>query len=53
MDINKKQVFLILCVIFMLATSIDMIFTQDYLWGTIKLILALGIFVIFSKDRDE
>ncbi len=53
MNINKKQGFLILCGIAISVTGIDMLLSGEYIRGIIKLILAFGIFVIFSKDRDE
>lgn len=52
MSINKKQVFLTLCGISISVTGIDMLLSGEYLRGVIKLILAFGLFVIFSKDRD-
>ncbi|MGT2744516.1 hypothetical protein ACVRW4_04080 [Streptococcus phocae subsp. phocae] len=50
MNKKAKQIFLILCGISILVTGIDMLLSGEYLRGITKLILAFGIFAVFSKD---
>ncbi|MGT2744646.1 hypothetical protein ACVRW4_04745 [Streptococcus phocae subsp. phocae] len=51
MNKKAKQLFLILFSIPILVTGIDMLLSGEYLRGIIKLILVLGIFVLFSKNE--